>query len=136
MTLKVNGADANVDCKPGAWAPITRDWNAGDQIEARIPLPLRLAPVDRQHPKRAAIVRGPVVLAQEANIHEPVYKLPDNDEELNQWLVPDGDEAAVFRHVPPGAGNVMAKFRPFYTFIESFYYRMYFDLDKLPFMWL
>lgn len=131
VSVKLNGAAASVVCTPGTWATIARTWNPGDRVEIRIPLSLRLQPIDRQHPKRVAVVRGPAVLVQAANAHEPVFQLPETDEELNKWLVPDR-APSVFRLVPPDGSTVQARFRPFYAAGESALYRMYFDLDRLP----
>jgi DUF1680 family protein len=115
---------------------IQRTWKSGDTVEATIPLHLRFSAVDKWHPQRLAVVRGPVVLVQEGNAHEPVFKLPETDKELNEWLVPDtgaGAQPGWFRMRPPDGQNVIAKFLPFYAAIESLAYRMYFDNDKLPF---
>jgi DUF1680 family protein len=131
VSVKVNGNDANVPCTPGTWASINRLWANGDRVELHIPLKMRYQAVDPQHPKRVAVVRGPVVLVQEGNVHEPIFKLPDNDEELTKQLVPMR-EPGVFKYVPPGGANVQAPFRPYYTVIEALYYRMYFDLNDLP----
>jgi uncharacterized protein len=131
VAIKVNGESAQVTCTPGTWASINRLWADGDKVEPRIPLKLRYQAVDPQHPKRVAIVRGPVVLVQEGNVHEPIFKLPDNDEDLTRQLVP-AREPGVFRFVPPDGSNVQAPFRPFYSVIEALYYRMYFDLNDLP----
>ena len=133
MSMKVNGEPANAECKPGTWAVIERTWKHGDQVEVSIPLKLRFSAVDKWHPQRVAVVRGPVVLVQEGNAHEPVFKLPETDETLSQWLVPD-NPAGWFRMKPPDGTNVRARFLPFYAAIESLAYRMYFDNDKLPFV--
>ena len=132
VSVKVNGAAASVACTPGTWATISRQWNSGDKVEIRIPLPLRYAPVDKQHPKRVAVMRGPLTMVQNAAFHEPLVWLPEGEEELNKRLVP-GDGPAVFRVVPPSGATIVSTFQPFYAFGESAYYRMYFDLDKLPF---
>jgi uncharacterized protein len=130
--VKVNGARYQTACQPGTWA-VARTWNSGDQVEITIPLRMRWQAVDTQHPHRAAVVRGPVVLVQDGMIHEPIFKLPENDDDLNKYLIADNEEApGVFRFAPPDGSNVIAKFRPFYSVIGDYYYRMYFDLDKLP----
>jgi DUF1680 family protein len=126
MSIKVNGADANVPCKPGEWAEVSRPWQKGDRIEVRIPLRFRMEPVDRQHPDRVAIVRGPVVFALDYNYHDPAFELPKADDDLERWLVPD-DAPAVFRVNRPDGKPVRLKFRPFYAFAEQFPYLMYFD---------
>lgn len=135
-SLRVNGAPAQVKCAPGTWARIDRTWTTGDRVEITIPLRLRMQAVDTQHPHRIAVVRGPVALVQDGGVHEPVFRLPYNDEDLNKWLVPDQEGPGVFRVVPPDGKRVMAKFRPFYAVGPDYYYRMYFDLDSLPvYLW-
>ena len=136
VSLRVNGAPVNVACNPGTWATINRTWNSGDKAELHIPLPLRLQSVDEQHPRRIAFVRGPVVLVQDGGVHEPIFKMPDNDADANHYIVPDEEGPGVFRYTPPDGKKVMAKFRPFYAIGPDYYYRMYFDLDALPvYLW-
>ncbi len=89
--------------------------------------------MDKWHPQRIAVVRGPVVLVQEGNVHEPIFKLPETDEDLNKWLVP-ANQPGYFRMQPPDGTTVRAQWLPFYAAIESLAYRMYFDNDKLPFV--
>jgi DUF1680 family protein len=132
MAVKVNGTDAGISCKPGEWAVLNRAWNSGDRVDVRIPLRLRMSAVDRQHPKRVAIVRGPVVLALDYNYHDPAFTLPDNEDDLNKWLVTDGSPN-VFRVARPDGRPVRLKFRPFYDFAEDFPYLMYFDLNQQPY---
>ena len=50
MTVRINGAPASVECKPGTWAIVERTWNPGDRVDVTIPLTLRMEAVDRQHP--------------------------------------------------------------------------------------
>ena len=133
MTVRVNGAAIDVPCKPGTWAVVQRMWAPGDKVEIRIPLRFRFSAVDPQHPHRIAVVRGPVVMVQEGNAHEPIFKLPETDEELNTWLTPDRPRGFFGMH-PSDGTVVQAKFLPFYAAIESLAYRMYFDNDKLPFI--
>ena len=132
MSLKVNGADAGVPCKPGEWAANARTWKSGDRVEIRIPLRLRTEAVDRWHPDRVAVLRGPVVLALDYNYHDPAFELPKTDADLNRWLVPD-DKPAVFRVQRPDGRAVRLKFRPFYEMAEDFPYLMYFDRQARPY---
>ena len=37
---------------PGTWANLDRTWKDGDRVELSLDMPLRLAPIDPQHPKR------------------------------------------------------------------------------------
>ena len=133
MSIAVNGAASGVACAPGTWAVCERSWNPGDKVEVRIPLSFRMQPVDRWHPNRAAIVRGPVVYVQEGNNHEPVYRFPLDEEALNKQLVPVQNAQAAFKFTPPDGTDVQGRVRPFYSLIENHIYRMYLDLDKLPF---
>ena len=132
VTIKVNGIAAEARIQAGTWATLDRTWTSGDTVEIRIPLPLRYQAVDAQHPRRMAIVRGPVTMVIDGLVHEPVYKLPDNEEELNKLMVPDDQEPAVFRYVPQDGTNVMSRLRSFYSIGPDYYYRMYLDLDQLP----
>jgi DUF1680 family protein len=127
MSVKLNGVESGVACQPGNWAVLTRSWKSADKVEVRIPLHFRYQAVDRQHPKRVAIVRGPVVYALDFNYHDPAFELPDAEADLAKWLVPDG-APQVFRVARPDGRPVRLKFRPFYEFAEHFPYLMYFDL--------
>jgi uncharacterized protein len=130
-SVKVNGSDAKIECSPGAWAVIEREWNSGDAVEVRIPLTVRTQAVDRQHPDRVAMVRGPVALILEADYHDPAFRLPDTDGELNQWLVPD-QTPGWFSVKPSDGSKVRSKVRPFYAVEEAYAYKMYFDRKALP----
>jgi uncharacterized protein len=148
MAVKVNGAAVDVAATPGTWAVVDRTWNGGDRVEVTIPLTLRMEAVDRQHPDRVAVVRGPVVLILEGAYHAGRFRLPDNDADLATWLVPEkwsrplailseGSESratlSVFRVVPPDKSAVRLKFRPFYDTGEGYPYFMYFDRKTLPY---
>lgn len=144
MSLKVNGSPASVVCKPGTWAKLSRTWNPGDKVELNTPMPLRMEPVDRQHPDRIAVVRGAVVLGLDADYHDPAFELPDNDEALNKWLVPQDHlqlahyttQPAVpgmFRIERPDGRKVRLMFRPFYAYEQGFPYQMYFDRKDWPY---
>jgi DUF1680 family protein len=125
----VNG-EAAADGRPGTWANVNRTWQDGDRVEIRIPLALRMEPVDRQHPRRVAFVRGPVVLVMDDWVFEIIPRLPE-PANLEKELVPD-NASGVFRLAPPDGHRIQAKFRPFYAVGEVTPYRMYHDLDSLP----
>lgn len=141
MSIQVNGAASNVTCNPGSWATISRTWKTGDRVDVRIPLRFRWQPVDSQHPHRAAIVRGPVVMAMDYSFLEPLFRPPETDEDLNKALTLDKRE--IVRDSPPpgpgvfqvrGAdgGNLRRRVRPYYTFGENFPYLMYIDARAFP----
>lgn len=130
-SVRVNGAAFPCACRPGTWGIVERPWSSGDQLEIRIPLRLRMLPVDAWHPRRVAVVRGPVVLAMDDWVFEDIPRLPEPGE-VDRWLVPDDEHPGVFRIAPPNGRKVQARFRPFYAFAEDVPYRIYHDLDSLP----
>jgi DUF1680 family protein len=147
VSVWVNGSVARVDARPGSWARVHRTWSSGDRVEIRIPLTLRMEPVDEQHPNRVAVVRGPSVFVLEGAYHDPGFALPMRDEELERWLVPEegslprgiwstglkeADYPTSLRVAPPDGRSVRLRFRPFYEIGENYPYFMYFDRDTLP----
>jgi len=77
-------------------------WAGGMDVNTAIPLNMRMQAVDGRHPNRVAIVRGPVVLVQDANYHDPVMKLPMHDEDLPKWILP-GEAARISAYKLPKA---------------------------------
>ncbi len=147
VSVEVNGNAVACEAVPGTWASVSRKWSSGDEVRIRIPLTLRMEPVDRQHPDRVAVVRGPVVLALEGAYHDPGFELPLRDEELSTWLVPEqgalphgvwsvGLPETVyptsFRVAPPDGRSVRLRFRPFYEMGENYPYFLYFGRRELP----
>ena len=142
MSLAVNGTAVETPVKPGAWATLSRKWNPGDRVGVRIPLRFRWQPVDSEHPDRAAIVRGPVVMPLEFRYLEPLLRIPDSDDELNNMLTPDAGTTVI--HSLPSAPGVfrvrgadgrplMAMVRPFFQYTEDYPYLMYIDRKSWPF---
>ncbi len=119
VEARVNGAAVDVAAGPGAWAVVRRTWKPGDRIEIRLPLDLRLVPVDKEHPRRVAVMRGPVVLVRREN---PVI-IPPAGGDLASWLRPAGGNSIEFvvEGQPHGA------FVPFYAVGHDEPYNMYFD---------
>jgi DUF1680 family protein len=147
MAFKVNGAPVAVDARPNTWATLSRTWRSGDIVDIQVPLTLRMEPVDRQHPNRVAVMRGPVVFVLEGAYHDPNFALPKTNEELAQWLVPEPgslprgvwatappptEYPTSLRVVPPDKRPVRLRFRPFYEIGENYPYYMYFARDALP----
>ena len=58
----VNGKPLSVNVQPGTFAAIHRRWQANDAIQVRIPFPLRLEPIDEEHPNTVALMWGPLML--------------------------------------------------------------------------
>jgi len=133
VSFKVNGSTVSAAQRPGTWASICRDWHAGDRIEMTIPLRFRRAPIDRQHPDRVAIVRGPVVYAQQA-VHKHLTSLPKDDEALNKWMVAT-KEPSVFQYAGQEQSSQRDDFMPLYRFTEMATYRLYFDPALRSVLW-
>jgi DUF1680 family protein len=124
----LNGERVELCAMPGSWAWIEREWHTGDHLAIRIPMELRLVPVDVQHPNRVAVMHGPVVLAmQEACCRRPLLMEPNTD--LPDRLI----------HVGPGPRFRVADTRPerharflepLYTMHEGWPYWVYFDLGE------
>jgi DUF1680 family protein len=146
--VTINGTATDTAVRAGTWATITRTWNAGDRIDIRIPLVMRMLPVDAQHPDRVAVVRGPLVLVLEGSYHDANFRLPTSDTELEKWIVPEPwrkpsgivaridppatEKATVYRVVPGDGTRVGQRFRAFYDVPENYPYLMYFDKASLP----
>lgn len=61
--VRVNGrAVPNTTPQPGTWLSINREWRNGDRIELTLDMPLRLIPLDPQHPNLVALASGPLTL--------------------------------------------------------------------------
>jgi len=60
--IHVNGKAANLALQPGTWAQLDRTWKDGDRIELSLDMPLRLVPIDPQHPDVVALLHGPMAL--------------------------------------------------------------------------
>ncbi len=152
LTVSINGTavpagELTNGGRPGTWAVVDRMWSAGDVLSVTIPLTMRMEPVDRFHPDRVAVVRGPVVFVLEGAYHDPNFALPLSDEDLESWLVPEAGStprgvwstglpettyATNFRVERPDKRPVRLRFRPFYEAFENYPYFMYFDRKSLP----
>jgi DUF1680 family protein len=60
--LMVNGQRVSSEIAPGTFASVRRTWKDGDRIELDLPMPLRLEPVDVNHPNLVALMQGSLVL--------------------------------------------------------------------------
>lgn len=66
--LKINGEMFSGAVRPGAYAKISRVWNAGDLIELDLPMPVRLMeanPKVKNLRNKVAVMRGPLVYCLE-----------------------------------------------------------------------
>jgi DUF1680 family protein len=129
VSLGVNGARFDIEARPGDWARIEREWHPGERVTATIPLRFRTVPVDPQHPRRVALLWGPVVLAQdEACCRRPLALAPGAGPE--QRLVQEGPIR--FRITDTAPERHVRFLQPFYAFPGFWPYWVYFDLDAPP----
>jgi DUF1680 family protein len=130
ISAQVNGAPVEVHAKPGRWAVIDRVWSPGDRVQVKIPMEIRAVPVDRFHPRRVAILFGPIVLGQdEACCRRPLALDPGED--LSQRLIPEGPGVR-FRIRDSLPERHTRYLQPFYSFPKGWPYWIYFDLDADP----
>jgi DUF1680 family protein len=125
-SLWLNGAPLEASGQPGEWATVEREWQSGDRVTIELAMELRLLPVDAQHPHRAAILYGPVVLAQdEACCRRPFTMAKDTP--LTKWLVKDGERLSfrLLNGVPERHTRYLV---PLYGFPANWPYFVYFDL--------
>ena len=61
-TVRVNGKPVDAVAQPGTWLRLHRAWKHGDRVELSLDMPLRLLPLDEQHPGLVALLHGPVAL--------------------------------------------------------------------------
>ena len=61
-TISVNGKRQPLEIVPGTFASVQRAWQLGDRVELELPMKMRLAAVDPEHPDTVTLVYGPLVL--------------------------------------------------------------------------
>ena len=61
-SLSINGKRQRLQLAPGTFASVRRLWKSGDRVELELPMRMRLAAVDPQHPDTVALLYGPLVL--------------------------------------------------------------------------
>ncbi len=73
-SVAVNGQRLRIVMTPGTFASITREWKQDDIIEYTIAMPLRVQPIDRDHPTVVALLHGPLTLFAVGNLRAPVRR--------------------------------------------------------------
>jgi DUF1680 family protein len=120
-SVDVNGSRESVACRPGTWAVVSRKWNSGDRVTFHVPMHPKLVPIDAQHPNRAAVIVGPVVLVRENS-----SRFITGHADVSQWLEASGSPME-FRTKPQ---PVPGPFVPFYRTAQNSGYGMYFDFES------
>jgi DUF1680 family protein len=127
IAVTVNGTPAAVTVADG-WAAVEREWRSRDQVAVTIAMSLRAVPIDRQHPDRAAIMYGPVVLAQdEACCRRPFSIAPSTA--LTTRLIKEG-EPLRFRITNTVPERHTRYLQPLYSVPGFWPYFVYFDVSK------
>jgi uncharacterized protein len=87
MTVTVNGQRKIVARRPGSYLPLRRTFRAGDVIEVRTPMALKLEPLPHS-PEHAAVMYGPIVLAARLGTQglTPGSQLIINERQSGQML--------------------------------------------------
>ena len=130
LSVRVNDEPVPVSAKPNAWATIERDWQPRDAVIVRVPMTLRMVPIDPQHPQRVAILYGPLVLAQdEACCRRPLALT--HGETLASRLVREGPEPR-FRITNTEPERHVRYLQPLHTLPGFWPYWVYFDLAEPP----
>ncbi len=132
FALSVNGQPLQAAATPGQWAEARRTWAPGDVLTLKLDVPFHLAPVDRQHPNRAAVMYGPLVLAQEAIFSYP-FSL-DDQAALADRFRRDGAKMLFKVNDPVKHDQPVGSFQPLYAYNERTPYRVYFDLHAPRFL--
>ena len=116
--VELNDVKLDVSCEPGTWVEIEREWAPDDRITFRIPMQIKLAPVDKQHPHLVAVTYGPQVMVQVQEIFSNT-----SPQEFSKSLVP-GEEPLVFNN------EIHSKrtYTPFSNVKYDMPYQMYFSL--------
>jgi uncharacterized protein len=117
-SISVNGVKQNSSCASGSWAKIQRKWNAGDRVRFEIPMRPVFVRVDAQHPKRVAILHGPVLL-----VRKSAPALPLTGRDPSTLLAPSGKPLEF-----EARAKTAALFEPYYRIGHLETYDTYFDL--------
>jgi DUF1680 family protein len=126
----LNGSALEASAQPGHWAEVDRSWQKGDRLTIRIPMTLRTAAVDRQHPDRVAIMYGPVVLAQDEACCRRPFSLAPHISLMSRLRKEDRDlRFRILNAIPERHTRYLV---PLYSLPASWPYWVYFDLNAPP----
>jgi hypothetical protein len=130
FSVTVNDEPLAIAARPNTWATIEREWQPRDAVVVRVPMALRLAPIDPQHAHRVAILYGPLVLAQdEACCRRPLALT--RGEPVASRLVREGPEPR-FRITNTEPERHVRYLQPLHTMPGFWPYWVYFDLAEPP----
>jgi uncharacterized protein len=115
--LAVNGKSTSVTLKPGTFVPVRQTWKNGDRIEFTIDRPLRLSPVDPQHPNQVAVLQGPLALFAVGNIPSDLTRtnLLAAAQRGDEWQVPASAQGLKMLPYPAITGETYRLYLPVTT---------------------
>ncbi|MFZ0759610.1 MAG: beta-L-arabinofuranosidase domain-containing protein [Candidatus Sulfotelmatobacter sp.] len=98
--LSVNGRRVSDGVQPGTFAGVRRTWKDGDRVELELPMPLRLEPVDANHPNLVALMQGPLVLfavtdSQPSFQQKALLQAKPTINAMGDWLAISADGSSV-----------------------------------------
>ncbi|MBN2475227.1 MAG: glycoside hydrolase family 127 protein [Pirellulales bacterium] len=106
--ITINDKAAERSTRRGGYASIRRRWTAGDVVEMRLPMDLRLESMP-DNPARIAVLYGPLVLAGDLGpIDQPPPRIPvllTEGRAPRQWLKPVADRPLCWRTKDVGRPN-------------------------------
>jgi len=131
--VSINGERSAESATPVSYAEIDRTWKSGDRVEVRMPMGLRMEGF-KEHPTRAAVMYGPLVMAAEAEYGNPFSAIVAKDGRYLETIKPvDGKPlefigpADVFRMSPLVVSEKPVVFRPLYQTFDT-PYAVYWDI--------
>ena len=97
-------------------------------MELKLKMSLYFDPIDKQHPNRAALMYGPIMLAVKGERNKKLCprKLYGNIDNPNDWIAPVLDEQLHF--TIQGKGNKEQLAKPYYEYEEKEWYYVYSDI--------
>ena len=113
--LAVNGKSTSVVLKPGTFVPVRQTWKNGDRIEFTIDRPLRLEPVDPQHPNQVAVLQGPLALFALGNIPPDLTRahlLATRQRGVDDWQAPTSAQGLKMLPYPAITGETYRLYLP------------------------
>jgi hypothetical protein len=113
--LAVNGKPLSVEAQPGSFAVIRRRWQTHDVVQIKLPFPLRLEPIDGEHPNTVAVMWGPLMLVA---LDSPLEIPRPSVSVSSQGLKPAANAPMSFE-LPRAPGT--QRFVPFYRVQDETY---------------
>lgn len=93
--LSINGAPMPVPAKAGAYVPVTRQWQNGDELEVTMPMSLYTEGF-KDNPNKLAVMYGPLVLCAWTGQGNELAAIRTGQEKIAQSIKPVAGQALTF----------------------------------------